>query len=122
MSLTLFDLTGKRALITGSSQGIGHALARGLAAAGAEIVMNGRDSVKLGQAAAALRAEGHVVHTLAFDVTDEITLKCGSAQITMKKDGTIILKGKDITIDGSGKINLKAGGDITAKGSKINMN
>ena len=70
MSLTLFDLTGKRALITGSSQGIGHALARGLAAAGAEIVMNGRDSVKLGQAAAALRAEGHVVHTLAFDVTD----------------------------------------------------
>lgn len=60
--------------------------------------------------------------SLAFDVTDEITLKCGSAQITMKKDGTIIVKGKDITIDGSGKINLKAGGDITAKGSKINMN
>lgn len=70
MSLTLFDLTGKRALITGSSQGIGHALARGLAAAGAEIVMNGRDSAKLGQAAAALRTEGHAVYTLAFDVTD----------------------------------------------------
>ena len=69
MSLTLFDLTGKRALITGSSQGIGFALARGLAAAGAEVVMNGRDATKLADAAQILRAEGFAVHTLAFDVT-----------------------------------------------------
>ncbi|SHJ06907.1 glucose 1-dehydrogenase [Palleronia salina] len=70
MSLSLFDLTGKRALITGSSQGIGHALARGLADAGAEIVLNGRDTAKLDQAAADLRDRGATVHTLAFDVTD----------------------------------------------------
>lgn len=70
----LFSLTGKRALITGSSQGIGLALARGLANAGARIVLNGRDAEKLGQAADALRDEGATVATLAFDVTrhDEV--------------------------------------------------
>jgi gluconate 5-dehydrogenase len=75
MSLTLFDLTGKRALVTGSSQGIGFALARGLAAAGAEIVMNGRDAVKLLAGAETLRAEGFTVHTLAFDVTDHTAVR-----------------------------------------------
>ena len=40
----------------------------------------------------------------------------------MKKDGTIAIEGKDITIKGSGKINVKASGDITMKGSKINQN
>ena len=70
MSLTLFDLSGRRALVTGSSQGIGLALARGLAAAGAELVLNGRDAARLAEAAGSLRAEGHWVHELAFDVTD----------------------------------------------------
>ncbi len=65
MSLSLFDLTGKRALITGSSQGIGYALAKGLQAAGASIVLNGRDEAKLEAAAKTLDAE-----SLAFDVTD----------------------------------------------------
>lgn len=66
----LFSLTGKCALITGSSQGIGFALARGLASAGAEIVLNGRDVAKLDAAAETLRSEGAVVYTLAFDATD----------------------------------------------------
>ncbi|MFN0113216.1 MAG: type VI secretion system Vgr family protein [Paracoccaceae bacterium] len=57
-----------------------------------------------------------------IEVTDEITLKCGSAQVTMKKDGTITIKGKDITLDGSGKIAVKASSDVTVKGSKIAMN
>ncbi|SFJ15369.1 SDR family oxidoreductase [Jannaschia pohangensis] len=70
MSITLFDLTGKRALITGSSQGIGFALARGLAAAGASVVLNGRDAAKLAAAADTLRGEGATVETLAFDATD----------------------------------------------------
>ena len=70
MSLSLFDLSGKRALITGSSQGIGFALARGLAAAGAEIVLNGRNAGKLEAAAETLRGEGATVHTLGFDATD----------------------------------------------------
>ncbi|MEO1161929.1 MAG: SDR family NAD(P)-dependent oxidoreductase, partial [Pseudomonadota bacterium] len=49
----LFGLSGKRALITGSSKGIGYALARGLSGAGAEIVINGRKAETLDQAAAA---------------------------------------------------------------------
>ena len=68
--LKLFDLTGRRALVTGSSQGIGFALARGLAEAGAAIVLNGRDAGKLGAAAEALRGEDHDVAELAFDATD----------------------------------------------------
>lgn len=69
MSLELFDLTGRRALITGSSQGIGLAIARGLAGAGAEIIMNGRNETKLEDAAHALREKGAKVHAAAFDVT-----------------------------------------------------
>ncbi len=67
---SLFDLTGARALVTGSSQGIGFALARGLAQAGAEIVLNGRTVPKLEAAAETLRSEGANVHVLPFDTTD----------------------------------------------------
>ncbi|MFO6464965.1 SDR family oxidoreductase [Jannaschia sp. KMU-145] len=70
MSTDLFDLTGTRALVTGSSQGIGLALARGMAAAGAAIVLNGRDTGKLDAAAATLRETGATVDTLPFDATD----------------------------------------------------
>jgi gluconate 5-dehydrogenase len=75
LSLSLFDLHGKCALVTGSSQGIGFALARGLAAAGAEIVLNGRDTAKLAAAATTLRDEGFTVHLLAFDVTDHTRVR-----------------------------------------------
>lgn len=71
----LFSLNGSRALVTGSSQGIGFALARGLAQAGAEIVLNGRDAAKLEEAAEALRGEGAVVYTLAFDATDHAAVR-----------------------------------------------
>lgn len=59
---------------------------------------------------------------LAIDAGDSVTIKTGSASITMKKDGTITIKGKDIKIEGSGKINIKASSDITMKGSKIKQN
>ena len=67
MSLELFNLTGRRALITGSSQGIGFALAKGLLAAGAEVILNGRDKDKLSQAASTLAGD---THELCFDATD----------------------------------------------------
>ena len=67
----MFDLAGRRALITGSSQGIGLALAQGLAAAGAEVVLNGRDAARV-QAAAATIAGARV---LAFDVTDHAAVR-----------------------------------------------
>jgi gluconate 5-dehydrogenase len=70
MAQGLFDLSGRRALITGSSQGIGLALARGLADAGAALVLNARDAGKLAAAARGLRDRGHAVETLPFDVTD----------------------------------------------------
>lgn len=70
MSLSLFDLSGRRALVTGSSQGIGFALAKGLADAGADIVLNGRAAGKLSEAADRLRESGAKVHELVFDVTD----------------------------------------------------
>ncbi|WP_281826389.1 SDR family oxidoreductase [Jannaschia rubra] len=70
MSRSLFDLTGKRALVTGSSQGIGLALARGMAEAGASLVLNGRGADRLEAAAATLREAGAKVATLPFDVTD----------------------------------------------------
>lgn len=66
MSARLFDLTGRRALVTGSSQGIGLALARGLAEAGAAVVLNGRDLHKLAAAAAGLPGAA----ALPFDVAD----------------------------------------------------
>lgn len=59
---------------------------------------------------------------LLIDAADSITIKTGSASITMKKDGTISIKGKDISIEGSGKINVKASSDIVMKGSKIQQN
>jgi len=68
----LFDLTGRRALVTGSSKGIGAALAAGLAEAGAELVLNGRDAGALERAREDLAERtGAKVHTAAFDVTDE---------------------------------------------------
>ena len=70
-TLRLFDLSGKRALITGSSRGIGYALAEGLAGAGAEILINSRDGKTLGAAAADLAEKGAAVKALAFDVTNE---------------------------------------------------
>lgn len=71
MSFPLFDLAGRRALVTGSSQGIGFALAEGLAAHGAEIVVNGRDVEKVEAAVSALRDNGHVANAAAFDVTSK---------------------------------------------------
>lgn len=71
MSSGLFDLTGRTALVTGSSRGIGYALARGLAQAGAQVVLNSRDEARLGEAAGRLTGEGLAVHVARFDVTDE---------------------------------------------------
>ena len=66
----MFDLTSRTALITGSGQGIGLAIAEGLAKAGARIILNGRSAGPLEAAAIRLRAAGADVLTSIFDVTD----------------------------------------------------
>ena len=71
MSIKLFDLTGRTALVTGSSRGLGRAIATGLAEAGASVVLNGADPGRLATAVAEMRAAGHTVHEACFDVTDE---------------------------------------------------
>ena len=76
-----FSLTGKLALITGSSGGIGLALARGLAAAGASIVLNGRDAAKLAGVAAKLREEGYTIHESSFDATSSASVEAAVAKI-----------------------------------------
>lgn len=68
--LSSFQLNGKLALITGSSAGIGLALARALGEAGAHVVINGRNAEKVSAAVQTLKAEGLTVSESVFDVTD----------------------------------------------------
>ena len=80
-ALKSFDLTGRTALVTGSSAGIGYALARGLASAGARVILNARNALKLEQAADRLRAEDAFVLCAAFDVTDGAAVVEGVGRI-----------------------------------------
>ncbi|MGN6144020.1 MAG: SDR family oxidoreductase [Mesorhizobium sp.] len=75
MSSNLFDLTGSTALVTGSSRGLGRAIAEGLGAAGAALILNGRAGASLAKAADELRGGGYTVHEAAFDVTDKAAVR-----------------------------------------------
>ncbi len=70
MTEDLFDLTGKIALVTGSSQGLGHTIARGLGEAGATLILNGRNAERLNAAVTALSRDGLKVTGALFDVAD----------------------------------------------------
>lgn len=75
MGSGLFDLTGRVALVTGSSRGIGYTLARGLAAHGATVVLNARRDDVLDAAVETLRGDGLDVHGRRFDVTDPAAIE-----------------------------------------------
>ena len=75
MSLSLFDLTGKRALVTGATHGLGMSIANGLANAGAEIIVNDIDQAKLDNAIKEYTANGVRAHGYLFDVTNENAVK-----------------------------------------------
>lgn len=78
-----FDLTGRRALVTGSSRGIGLAIARSLLAAGAHVVIHGRQAETAESAALALAEEfgAGSTSTATFDITDEAAVVEGVAAI-----------------------------------------
>ncbi|MFJ2554100.1 MULTISPECIES: SDR family oxidoreductase [unclassified Streptomyces] len=82
MSHPLFDITGRTALVTGSSRGIGKALAKGLLEAGCTVVLNGRNAAALEATGTELAASfGDRVRTAAFDVTDSAAVAAGVAHI-----------------------------------------
>jgi len=76
--MTIFDLTGRIALVTGSSRGIGRAIGEGYAAAGARVVINGRDTAAVEATARALGEKGAVA---PFDVTDKQTVEAAIERI-----------------------------------------
>ena len=77
----LFGLEGRVALVTGSSAGIGAAIAAGLAGAGAEVVVNGRSPEKIAAVVARIAAAGGNAHGVAFDVTASAEVRAGVARI-----------------------------------------
>ena len=86
-----FDLAGRTALVTGGGSGLGLAMARGVAAAGARVVLNGRDGNKLDAAAATLKNEGLLAETSVFDVTDSAAVNRGVAQVIERFGGIDVL-------------------------------
>lgn len=88
---SLFSLEGKRALITGSGQGIGLRLARGLAAAGASIVLNDVDEARLAGAVSALRAEGIVAEGVLFNVSEPTQVQPAVADLVERVGAIDIL-------------------------------
>ena len=83
-SSALFNLSGRTALITGSSKGIGLALARALASAGARVVLNARDAERLARARDGLVQEGFAVEVAVFDVTDAAAVEQAVADIEQR--------------------------------------
>lgn len=98
MSTNLFDLSGKNALVTGGSHGIGMAIAVGLAEAGANVIINGRSKDKLDAARLECAEKGIQIHTYAFDVTNEEAVE-GAIGVIEKEVGPI-----DILVNNAGII------------------
>ena len=84
MTKNPFDLTGRVALVTGAARGLGHAIAAGLAQAGATVILNGRDAKALAVAAEPIAKAGNKTDTAVFDVTDGDAVKVGIAAIEAK--------------------------------------
>lgn len=96
-----FSLTGRRALITGSSAGIGFALARALAQAGAHVVLNGRNQAKLAAATKALQVEGLSVSSLDFDVASAASVQQGVDAIEAEGAIDILVNNAGMMIRGA---------------------
>ena len=103
----LFDLTGRRALVTGGSSGIGLAMAKGLAGKGAAVALAGRDGAKAEAAAGTIREAGGNAIALTADVADEAAAR-GLVAATAEALGGI-----DILVNNAGTNVRKAPQDYT---------
>ena len=104
---TDFDLTGKVAIVTGGNGGIGYGIARGLAQAGASIVVAARQAEKNTQAVSTLQTLGRTALSVATDVQDEVSVQA-MVQMTMETFG-----GVDILVNNAGMNIRKAPQDYT---------
>lgn len=91
MNTSLFDLTGRTALVTGSSRGLGRAFADALAGSGARVILNGVDAGRLDTAAEDMRSAGASVLTSCFDVTDDQAVAAAFARFDADGIGVDIL-------------------------------
>jgi gluconate 5-dehydrogenase len=91
MSIAIFDLSGKTALVTGSSRGLGRAMAEGLGRAGARLLVNGTNSLSVEQAVTEMRAAGLDAEGLVFNVTDEAAVKAAFESLDRRGIGVDIL-------------------------------
>ena len=91
MSVHLFSLENRKALVTGASRGIGRAIAEGLAAAGANVAVAGRDVSALQDTATAIRNLGRTAHVIQMDVSNVASCRQGVAEAAAKFGGLDIL-------------------------------
>jgi type VI secretion system secreted protein VgrG len=121
-------------MTVGAKQAVSVGAAQDVSIGAAQSIKVGADmSEQVGGAQSYTVAEGRttsigeddalkVGKNLIIDAADSVTIKTGSASITMNKDGTIHIKGQDVTINGSGKIKAQASSDVVIKGSKVGIN
>jgi type VI secretion system secreted protein VgrG len=96
------------------------------------LIVTGDSSVRIGRNSSTVVQDNQTVsagkdlEVTAKNVTvrgaDSLELVCGAASILLKKDGTIVIRGRDIMVDGSGKVSIKSASDAVIKGVKIQQN
>src|SRR4051812_27623376 len=104
--LSIFDLTGTKALVTGAGQGIGRAVAEGLARAGADVALTGRKLDSLKVTATAIEAIGRRAEAVVMDVTDAASRDAGFAQAGHA------LGGLDILVNNAGTEEVRPSADV----------
>ncbi len=103
---SLFDLAGRKALVTGASRGIGRAMGEALSAAGADVAVTARNLASLEETIAAIRAAGGVAHAVALDVTDVDRCRTATAEAASQ------LGGLDILVNNAGMEEVRPSLDV----------
>ncbi|WP_434722374.1 SDR family NAD(P)-dependent oxidoreductase [Mesorhizobium sp. RIZ17] len=103
---SLFDLSGRKALVTGASRGIGRGIAEALSAAGAAVTVTARSLAALGETTAAIRAAGGVAHAITLDVIDVARCRAATAE------AADLLGGLDILVNNAGMEEIRPSLDV----------